>query len=71
MKHVKKYLTHNVTEDELKIFGYKKDEKGYYITVVEYDSEEEERAANSAAWSEYWGQFSQEEIFASTFYEIP
>lgn len=65
MKYVKKYLTHNVTEDELKIFGYKKDEKGYYITVVEYDSEEERMAAEREAWSQYWGQFSEKEITAA------
>lgn len=67
MKRIKEYLDYTPNDEEIWFFGFGKDETGYYLERYVYESEEEERAANSAAWSEYWKQFSQEEIFASIF----
>ena len=67
MKRIKEYLDYTPNDEEIWFFGLGKDGTGYYREHYVYESEDEERAANSAAWSEYCGQFSQKEIFASTF----
>ncbi len=48
-------------------FFYNRDENGWYETERVWDSPEEEEAANKRAWSEYWGQFSQDEIYSMQF----
>ena len=55
MKRIKKYLDYTPNEEEIRFFGWKKDENGYYHEQDVYESEEEEQAANNAAWSKYWG----------------
>lgn len=53
----------SMAPEELEFFcGH--DENGWYETERVWDSPEEEEAANRSAWSEYWGQFSQDEIYA-------
>ena len=65
MKRIKKYLDYTPNEEDIRFFGWKKDENGYYHEQDVYESEEEKQAANNAAWSEYWGQFSEKEITAA------
>ena len=48
-------------------FFFDRDENGWYETERVWDSPEEERAANKRAWSEYWSQFTQDEIYAMQF----
>lgn len=48
-------------------FFFEHDEKGWYETERVWDTPEEEEAANKRAWSEYWGQFSQDELYAMQF----
>lgn len=49
------YLDFIPSEDEIKVFGWKKDEKGYYY--IEYDTPDPK-----IQWHEYWNQFSKREL---------
>ena len=57
----KVYLDYVPSEADIKFFGWKSDEHGYYY------EEPEEPQDTSKAWAEYWSQFSAEEIHRITF----
>ena len=52
----KVYLDYVPTEEDIKFFGWLKDENGYYY------EEPSEPQDTGKAWAEYWSQFSAEEI---------
>lgn len=51
----KVYLGSTPTEDEIRVFGWSKDEKGYYY-------EEPAKTDENDEWRDYWSQFSDGEI---------
>lgn len=59
MRIVKTYV--NIPEEENAFWGYEKDEKGFFF-LERVLTEEEKAAEASAAWCEYFAQFSEKEL---------